>query len=374
MSIESVKFRTINENLYHYFFPLTMITAIRTVARRTIPVRSGLLVLRATATTLAVPVEHSFGDKTVENNAKTESNRLSKTMTKFWEKVGVAHNAEKKRYEVQLDGKTLRTPMGHSLSVPENQKQLAHLLAHEWANLPDLKVKTHQLPLTSLAARTVDLKHSESEAANGSEETAAKIGTPDDIRYNLLRYLDTDTCLILATTDEYKGDLRKKQDELYLPLIKEFEDFFTEYAKKHPDELMVPEDGVKLEFLDCETDGLRGNRQTLATQAIVLHWLKSLPLAHLVALERAVLTSKSFLAGAALLRSACCNPELMKELYQLNKNTPDDYFHRSLEEIIEMANLETIFQTEEWGEVEDTHDVDAEDWRRNLAAAALLTK
>lgn len=351
-----------------------MLSGLRTVYRRPVVVRSGLLILKATATTLTIPVEHSFGDKTIENNEQTESNRLSKTMTKFWEKVGVNHSKEKDHYEIQLDGKTLKTPMGHPLSVPSNQKQLAYLLAHEWANLPDLKVKTHQLPLTSLAARTVDLKHSAADAANGSEEAAAKIGTPDDIRYNLLRYLDTDTCLIMAANDEYSGKLRKKQDELYLPLKKEFEDFFTEYAKSHSEELLVPEGGVTLEHLDCETDGLRGNQQSLATQAIVLHWLKSLPLAHLVALERAVLTSKSFLAGASLLRSSCCDPTLLKELYQFNKNSPEDYFHRTVREIVEMANLETIFQTEEWGEVEDTHDVDAEDWLRNLTAATLITK
>ena len=44
----------------------------------------------------------------------------------------------------------------------------------------------------------------------------------------------------------------------------------------------------------------------------------------------------------------------------------------TMEEIAQAATLETIYQVERWGEVEDTHDVDKRDIRRNVTAAAIV--
>lgn len=311
-------------------------------------------------------------DSTVESNIPTETNRLAKTLTKFWETVDTTFNEATNEYDVKLDGKILKTPLGFPLSLPSSKKQLAYLVGHEWANLPDLKIKTNSLPLTSIAARSIDLININRQD-NPQPDLIAKVGKLDDIKYNLLRYLDTDTCLIFTTLEEYEGKLRKRQDELYLPLISEFELFFTAYAQKKADKLLPsPDHKVELNFLDCETDGLRGNQQSITTQNIVLDWLHQLPVYDLVALERAVLTSKSFLCGASLLRSHSGDSALLPTLYQVNKASPQDYFHKSIDEITEMGNLESIYQTQEWGEVEDTHDVDNADWSRNLSSAAIL--
>jgi ATP synthase F1 complex assembly factor 2 len=43
-----------------------------------------------------------------------------------------------------------------------------------------------------------------------------------------------------------------------------------------------------------------------------------------------------------------------------------------IEEATRAANLETDFQTQMWGEVEDTHDVNKEDLRRQLGSVILL--
>ena len=88
--------------------------------------------------------------------------------------------------------------------------------------------------------------------------------------------------------------------------------------------------------------------------------------------RKTILTSKSFLCGITLLRSNVNDEQTLKSLYQINKQDTKDYYHKSLEDVVELANLETIFQTGEWGEVEDTHDVDKHDWLRNLASAALV--
>lgn len=305
-------------------------------------------------------------------NIKSEANRLEKTLTKFWDKVETSFNKKTQSFETHLDGKALKTPLGNILSVPANKKQLAYLVSHEWENLIDLKIKPNSLPLTSMVARATDLG-----IVFGSEEVdkdlVTKVGDLQDIKYNILRYLNTDTCLIFTTLDEYEGRLRNKQEELYRPLIEEFESYFTEFGRKK-DLLPSPDHKVELTYLDCETDGIRGNSQTITTQNIVLLWLDSLPIYDLVALEKAVLSSKSFLCGAAIVRSNASDSQIQSELYQVNKANEAEYFKKSVEEIVEMGNLETIFQTQEWGEVEDTHDVDNADWLRSLSSAALVCR
>ena len=87
-------------------------------------------------------------DNTIESNIPSETNRLAKTGTRFWKKGEVKFNKETQKYEIQLDGKTLRTPLGFPLELPINKKQLAYLIAHEWTHLPDIKVKSSTLPLT----------------------------------------------------------------------------------------------------------------------------------------------------------------------------------------------------------------------------------
>jgi ATP synthase F1 complex assembly factor 2 len=304
---------------------------------------------------------------TTQTNLPTATNRLEKTLTKFWEKVTMKFNENSKHYEILLDGKPLRTPLGFPLAIPESKKSLAYLVVHEWENLPDLKIKTGSLPLTSIVSRSIDLLKVSTKAEGFTEEMEVKVGNLEDIKLNILRYLDTDTCLIFATKEEYEGKLRAKQNELYLPLIKEYEEFFTAYGEKNG---LLPEGGkIELQFLDCETHGLRGNKQTITTQNVVLKWLDQVPVYDLVALEKAILTSKSFLCGVTLLRSNCGDESLMKEIYQ----SKPEYYFKSLEEIIELGNLETIFQTEEWGEVEDTHDVDKVEWVKSLGSAALLS-
>lgn len=322
--------------------------------------------LRATESSLKIVP----GAATIENNIQSDTNRLSKTLTKFWEKVDTKYNDATQKYEIQLDGKTLKTPLGFPLALPKDKEVYAHLIEHEWSNLPDLKIKTNALPLTSIAARAIDL---ETVHTPGKEEAEliAKVGRLDDIKFNMLRYLDTDTCLIFTTLDEYEGRLRQKQEELYMPLIKEFEQFFTKWGQSRK---LLPSEQyqINLKYLDCETDGLKGNQQAITTQNIVLDWMNQMSVYELVALEKAILTSKSFLCGASLLRSNVSSAEKQFKLYQLNKDSLDDFYFKSLEDIIELGNLETIFQTNQWGEVEDTHDVDKVDWIRNLSSAALL--
>jgi len=92
----------------------------------------------------------------------------------------------------------------------------------------------------------------------------------------------------------------------------------------------------------------------------------------LSALERAVMTTKSILLGSRLIMEYTSPEKCGGRRY-------------GVEEISELANLEVRFQTQMWGEVEDSnfplawnvsltvaHDVDYADIRRQLGSAATL--
>lgn len=272
----------------------------------------------------------------LENNEQTESNRLSKTLTKFWNEVQI--NSSPEKHEIQLDSKTIRTPLGNKLVIPSDRKILAHLLLHEWASLSTLSIKTHQLPLTSLASRVIDLQFANS-TQNGDAQ--AKVGVREDIVEDLLRYLDTDTLLVFSPQSEYEGKLRSAQEELYRPVIKKVEEILG--------------DGVELTWLDTEV-GLRGNKQTEEVRDRARKLLLGLDYWDLVALEKVTLSAKSLICGLLVLKAKSSGDEVL-----------------NLEEIAKCATLEIVFQTEKWGEVEDTHDVDYQDIRRNIASAAILS-
>lgn len=286
-------------------------------------------------------------EPSIETNAPSETNRLEKTLQTFWEKVDVAK--EKDGFHVRLDGKSLKTPLGNQLVIPSAKKSLAYMVCNEWKNLSNLKVKPHSVPLTSLSTRAIDLGISH---AVQDLEALTKLGNIEDIKTDLLRYLDTDTVLIFSPKEDCDGKLRRAQEEMYRPLIASMESYLQQFAENSSEK-------ITLNFLDSDTDGFRSNYQNEATKRAALNWMNKLNVWELVALEKATLTAKSFLCGVAIVRAN-------------NKTLTDNEAPMDLESIARAASLEVIYQTERWGEVEDTHDVDKVDLRRNLAAAALV--
>lgn len=279
-----------------------------------------------------------------DSNKKTETNKLEKTLAKFWEKVTIG-KCDDDSYVVQLDKKTVKTPLGFDLKIPPSKRSLAYLLGNEWKSLPSLQIRPYLVPLTSLTSRCIDLDEAQ---RTDDVEIKAKVGDLSTVKNLLLRYLDTDTMLVFSPKEDCDGELRKEQEKCYRPIIKSMEQFFSKFA----------DDGkpVTLTYLDCDKDGLIGNSQTEHTKKAVLNYLDSLKTWDLVALEKATLVGKSFLAGVTVLRNADYN----------------DDFNLTVEELARLVSLETVLQTARWGEVEDTHDVDKVDVKRNLASAALL--
>ncbi|GMG55919.1 unnamed protein product [Ambrosiozyma monospora] len=344
-------------------------------------VTTRLLLPQFQSRTYATPkkgtISHFAPPPSYESNKKTETNRLEKTLTKFWEKVSAQQDPVSGTYHIKLDKQTIKTPLGYNLTIPKNKAALAHLLVVEWQSLPDLAIKPYLVPLTSLVSRCIDLEmvqgkaqaQAQAQAQAGQEkledgdegvtvpiddkerEMIAKIGGDlTAIKTQLLRYLDTDTLLVFAPEKDCDGELRKRQEETYRPIIQSMEAFLTKFSDAETKE------PLKLSFLDADKDGMRGNLQPADVRAAALNYLNSLDIWSLVALENATLVGKSFLTGISLLRM--CDVE--------------DSYDVGLEEIATAATLETVVQTGIWGEVEDTHDVNKVDIRRSLAAASIV--
>lgn len=118
-------------------------------------------------------------------------------------------------------------------------------------------------------------------------------------------------------------------------------------------------------------------KQPEMTKNIIRGWIAGLPAYELAALERGALASKSLLVATRLL------VEWSEEFRDLQKHgisntttgspegeVPEQRF--GIEEAAEACTTEVRWQTGMWGEVEDTHDVDKEDLRRQLGSVVLL--
>ena len=96
--------------------------------------------------------------------------------------------------------------------------------------------------------------------------------------------------------------------------------------------------------------------------------MAGLPAWELVGLERAVLAGKSLCVAARLI----CE---WSEYLRLGGGSEGEGGGRGrfgIEEAAEACSLEVRWQTGRWGEVEDTHDVEREDLRRQFGSAVLL--
>ena len=81
-------------------------------------------------------------------------------------------------------------------------------------------------------------------------------------------------------------------------------------------------------------------------------------------LERAVLAGKSFVTAARIVA------EWSEGSVGTSHIVPVGKF--GIEEASKATSLEVDWQAEQWGEVEDTHDVNQEDLRRQLGSVVLL--
>jgi ATP synthase F1 complex assembly factor 2 len=188
---------------------------------------------------------------------------------------------------------------------------VATLIAAEWEN-QEIILKPHALPMTSIAARAVDALQDER--------------TRSEVHASILNYVDTDT--ICFHHDE-PPPLVTLQQRHWDPLLSwarmtfdvEIHTFTSILFNSQPDATKKKLEGV-LRNLD--------------------HW-------EMAAMERAAHTTKSFIISLALVKK-----------------------HLTVDQASLASQAEVTSQIQRWGEVEDSHDVDFHDVRRQLGSATCL--
>lgn len=211
-------------------------------------------------------------------------------------------------------------------------------------------LKNHLIPLTSLTARAADIAR---------EDSQGKTTTRDQIVRTTMRYLDTDTLLCWVPeknpyspeeTDE-NGQKPETLRDAQMSVAKDIVTFLS--TKVWP--------GIEIQPL--ESDSIMPTPQPEATKDIVKGWISELPPHDLAAFEKGVLSSKSLLVAVRLVVE-------WSEHFRHLQRTGQKKF--GIEEAAEASSLEVKWQTGMWGEVEDTHDVDKEDLKRQLGSVIVM--
>ena len=119
-----------------------------------------------------------------------------------------------------------------------------------------------------------------------------------------------------------------------------------------------------------DNESILPSQQPAETRDIIRGWLTGLNAWELVGLERAVLAGKSLCVGARLL---CEWGESFADVRKvLSKSESQEAKRFGIAEAAEACSIEVSWQTGQWGEVEDTHDVEKEDLRRQFGSAILV--
>ncbi|KAL1927318.1 hypothetical protein VTP01DRAFT_3947 [Rhizomucor pusillus] len=251
--------------------------------------------------------------------AEAAAKRAERTMKRFWKQAWVKEDQD--GCTVMLDKRNLRTPGGrHIVRFPASQRPLAYLTAAEWEQQTET-LKAHSLPLTSIIARAYDAL---------DLKTAEDASVREQVIDKLMTYFDTDaTCY----HEDYPETLTKLQDAHWKPLI--------DWASKTYN--------VQINT----TNGIFAVRQPKETRDKLRSIVQEMDPMQLAALEKAVMSSKSFLIGLALVKGAV-----------------------TVEQAAQAAHVEMNSQIDRWGEVEDSHDVEREYIRQTLGsvAAAVMDK
>ncbi|KAJ5806931.1 hypothetical protein N7474_010523 [Penicillium riverlandense] len=267
---------------------------------------------------------------------------------RFWKDVHV-HGMP-----VLLDKRPVRTPTKEVLSIPPTKPHLAHAVALEWDVMTSAHqaLKTHLIPLTSLSARAADIVR---------EDAQGHTTTREQIIKTAMRYLETDTLLCWEPEREPgAAHLLEKQEtgerieslrEIQMRVAKEIMSFLS--TKVWP--------GLEIKPI-LDSDSIMPVSQPRGTQDSIRTWISELSAHDLAALERGILASKSLLIAVRLLVEWSEN---FRALQRVEKKF-------GIEEAAEASNLEVKWQTDMWGEVEDTHDVDWEDLKRQLGSVVVL--
>lgn len=226
----------------------------------------------------------------------------------------------------------------------------------------------HLIPLTSLISRALDI--AADDAANPSSSPAP---IRKSIMTNILRYFDTDSLLCLspaasesdptspaAALNPQGQSLRDVQEEA----LRETTSYL--YARVWP--------GLEIEPV-LDDNSILPRSQRPGVREAVAEWVSGLEAWELAGLERATLAGKGLLGAARLVVEwsegpAGAGDRVSASDAVLGEDGEGGRF--GVEEAARAASIEVDWQIRRWGEVEDTHDVEKEDIRRQLGSVVLL--
>ncbi|KAI0116591.1 ATP12-domain-containing protein [Hypoxylon sp. NC0597] len=286
---------------------------------------------------------------------KARDNALRK---RFWKDVHVREVDG--AWEVHLDQRPLRRPNTKEIvRLPLSKPLLATALAIEWDMLLSAQQATrqHLIPLTSLVCRALDIADDDNDAAARGE------GVREGIASMLLRYLDTDSLLCWAPPPE-EHDLPPEGGESLRDRQKRAAEEVVGFLTSR----VWP--GVEIEpVLDGESIMPRSHPEF--TRQIIQGWIMGLSHWELAGLERGVLAGKGLL-GAVRLLVEWSEGFVGAGIGDGASGAAPGEKRFGVEEAARLASIEVDWQTGRWGEVEDTHDVEKEDLRRQLGSVVLL--
>ncbi|KAI0195743.1 hypothetical protein EV127DRAFT_419567 [Xylaria flabelliformis] len=285
---------------------------------------------------------------------------------RFWKHVHVREVDG--ALEVHLDTRPLRRPSNKEVvRLPSTKPLLAGALALEWDLLVSAQqaTKQHLIPLTSLVCRALDIADDDAGRdvgadTKGEEESATKESLRTGITRMLMRYLDTDSILCWAPPPRHGHDAPDAEGKTLRELQKQAAEEVVTYLTTY----VWP--GVEIEpVLDSESIVPRGQKPE--TRQIIEGWIMGLSPWELAGLERAVLAGKGLLGAVRLL------VEWSEGFVGVRESSGEREKRKfGVEEAAKMASIEVDWQIGNWGEVEDTHDVEKEDLRRQLGSVVLL--
>ncbi|KAM0282260.1 hypothetical protein ACHAQH_003124 [Verticillium albo-atrum] len=300
---------------------------------------------------------------------------------RFWKDVRVEEVDG--ALQVFLDNRPLRHPgTTNIIRLPSSKPHLASAVAVEWDLLTSAyqATKQHLIPLTSLICRAIDIAANDAgepdpaaAVEGGATQSApapfSSMGNPEDVTIRaqiattVMRYFDTDAMLCWApppgpmdTRNEAGEGLRDVQARTARDVL----GFLT--AHVWPGTTVEP-------VLDG--DSIAPRPQAEGVRDVVKGWVRGLSAWELAGLERAVLAGKSLVAASRLIVE-WSEDEPAGGLRPAAGVEGGEVTKFGVEQAAVATSVEVSWQTGRWGEVEDTHDVEKEDIRRQFGSVVLL--
>ncbi len=276
-------------------------------------------------------------------------------------------------YQIHLDARPLRHPKTKEMvRIPLSKPNLATALAIEWDHLTSAQqaTKQHLIPLASLVCRAIDIKAAD-DAQLAKRDAGRDSTTISPTRHAIvtttLRYLDTDSLLCWAppqasTTFSTRRGSRCGTCSAAQPTTSCLSSSATH--------------GRASSSAPCWT--ARASCRSSSCRACATSWargwwgLDEWDLAGSSAPcwpARASWPRRGWWSnGPTALMGSCWTA--IREAAEADARLGEERFGAA--EMARATNVEVDWQTGRWGEVEDTHDVEKEDLRRQFGGVVLL--